>query len=198
MDMDRHRKDAKALQRAYGRGEPDATARAARVLGERAERRFRLSDAQHVVAVELGFGSWPRLLAAARARIPPDDPGPPPVAHVEPGRCYAPNDPVRLRIVTRRFTEVDDGGGAVARAGRPAGWLAVATRVAREFDVNLNRAGVLSLPVVACGPGRDAITGRVAEASVALFGELLELAEAGRPGPRRDSRSGRRGSGGVG
>ena len=197
MDMHRHRKDAKALHRAYGRSEPDARARAARVLGGRAERRFRLSDAQHVIAVELGFGSWPRLVAATRARIPPADDGPPRVDRVEPGPCYAPGDPVRLRMVTRRFTEVDDGGGAVARAGRPPGWLAVATRVARELDVNVNRAGVLSLPVVECGPGRDAITGRVAEASVALFGELLELAERGRAGPRPASRGSQRGSGGV-
>jgi hypothetical protein len=31
--------------------------------------------------------------------------------------------------------------------------------------------------VVPCGPGRDAIVARVAETSVILFGELLELDE---------------------
>jgi len=179
MEMDRHRKDAKALRRDVERGDPDATARALRVLGDRARERFRLSDAQHVVAVELGYPSWPRLRAASRGRIPAADPGPPPVELVEFGRTYVPGDPVRLRVVTRRFPEVDDGGGAVARAGRPPGWLPVATRVARELDVNVNRAGVLSLPVVPCGPGREAIVARVAEASVILFGELLELAEPG-------------------
>jgi hypothetical protein len=179
MDIDRHRKDAKALQRAHGRGDPDAARRAAQVLGDRAGRRFQLSDAQHVIAVELGYRSWPRLLAAARARIAPVDPGPPASEHVEAPRCYSPADPVRLRIVLRRFAEVDDGGGAVARAGHPAGWLTVATRVARDHDVNLNRAGVLSLPIVPCGPGRDAIVDRVAEASVALYGELLELPDPG-------------------
>jgi hypothetical protein len=179
MDMDRLRKDAKALHRGVQRGETEAERRAARVLGDRAARRFQLSDAQHVVAVELGFGSWPRLRAAARAQIRPDDAGPPPVELVEPGLLYVAGDPVRLRIVTRRFPEVDDGGGAVARSGRPPGWLAVATRVARERDVNVNRAGVLSLPIVPCGPGRETIMRRVAEASVVLFGELLEIAERG-------------------
>ncbi len=75
----------------------------------------------------------------------------------------------------RRFPYVDDRGGAVARAGRPAGWFAVASGLARDLDVNVNRAGVLSLPVVARGPGFDAIARRVAEASVLLYGELLEL-----------------------
>jgi hypothetical protein len=111
--------------------------------------------------------------------VPPSDPGPPPVELVEPGAAYAVDDPVRLRIVTRRWPEVDDGGGAVERAGRPDGWRTVTARVARARGVNVNRAGVLSLPVVPCGPGRDAIVGRVAEASVVLFGELLELEASG-------------------
>ena len=177
MEMERHRKDAKALHRDVQRGDPDATARAAHVLGARARQRFGLSDAQHVVASELGFASWPRLRAATRARIPSADAGPPPVELLETGRVYVAGDPVRLRVVTRRWPEVDDGGGAVERAGRPAGWHAVAARVARDGEVNLNRRGVLSLPVVPCGPGRDAIVARVAETSVILFGELLELDE---------------------
>ncbi len=88
---------------------------------------------------------------------------------------YLPGDPVDLRVVTRRFPCIDDRGAAVAKAGRPEGWLGVATALARDLDVNVNRAGVLSLPVVPRGPGFDEIARRVAEASVALYGELLEL-----------------------
>ena len=88
---------------------------------------------------------------------------------------YVAGDPVDLRVVVRRFPYVDDRGAAVAKAGRPAGWLDVATDLARELDVNVNRAGVLSLPVVPRGPGFDEIARRVAEASVALYGALLEL-----------------------
>ncbi len=175
MDLERHRKDAKALLRSVRGGEEEATARAARVLGERAAQRFRLADAQHVIAVELGFPSWPRLRRAATSAVPPADAGPAPVERVEGAACYVAGDPVRLRIVTRRWPEVDDGGGAVARAGRPPGWLEAATRVARDLEMNVNRSGVLSLPVVECGPGRDAILRRVGDASVVLFGELLDL-----------------------
>jgi len=175
MDLERYRKDAKALHRAVQRGEAGAARRAAQVLGARAADGFQFSDAQHVVAVELGYRSWPRLRAAARGRVPPADPGPPPVELIEPGATYATGDPVRLRIATRRWPEVDDGGGAVERAGRPEGWRTVTVRVAREHGVNVNRTGVLSLPVVPCGPGREAILRRVADASVVLFGVLLEL-----------------------
>jgi len=179
MDLERLRKDGKALLRAHRAGDADAEARARRVLGTRAEERFRLGDAQHVIAVELGFRSWPRLQAAARAAVPPAQVGAPPVERVETPTTYAPGDPVRLRIVTRRWPEVDDQGGAVTRAGRPPGWLAATARVARELEVNANRAGVLSLPVVPCGPGRAEIVRRVAAASAALYGELLELDQPG-------------------
>jgi hypothetical protein len=65
VDLERYRKDAKALVRAQGRGDAEASARARAVLGERAEQRFRLSDAQHVVAVEHGYRTWPELKRAA-------------------------------------------------------------------------------------------------------------------------------------
>src|SRR3954463_6656387 len=122
MDLHRLRKDAKALLRAHRAGAADAPARPRHALGGRAVERFRLGDAQHVIAVELGFRSWPRLQAAARATVPLPDAGSPPVERLEAPTSYAPGDPVRLRIVTRRWPEVDDEGGAVLRAGRPAGW----------------------------------------------------------------------------
>jgi hypothetical protein len=70
---------------------------------------------------------------------------------------------------------VTDDGAAVARAGRPAGWVEVADRLAGELDVNVSRQGVVSLPVVEVGPGEQAIAARIGDASQALYHELLEL-----------------------
>src|SRR5262249_37501913 len=63
VDLERYRKDAKALVRAHRAGEPEARTRARAVLGSR--ERFQLSDAQHVVAVEHGYRTWPELKRAA-------------------------------------------------------------------------------------------------------------------------------------
>jgi len=65
VELERYRKDAKALVRAYRHGDAEAQARAHAVLGGRAEQRFQLSDAQHVVAVEHGYRTWPDLKHAA-------------------------------------------------------------------------------------------------------------------------------------
>jgi hypothetical protein len=108
------------------------------------------------------------------------------------GLEYAPGDPVRVCVRHRdQAVTVTDEGGAVERAGRPAGWRAAAERVADERVVNITRQGVLTLPVVRVGPGEQAIVARVAEASQALYQDLLELAGCGR---FTASRSARRGS----
>ena len=73
MDLERYRKDAKALVRAARQGDADAIARARSILGSRADDRFQLSDAQHVVAVEHGYRSWPDLREAA-AKAPRERP----------------------------------------------------------------------------------------------------------------------------
>ncbi|MDX6485229.1 MAG: hypothetical protein QOF43_382 [Gaiellaceae bacterium] len=65
MDLERYKKDAKALVRAHRAGDAEAVTRAEAVLGERARQRFQLSDAQHVVAVEHGYRTWPELKGAA-------------------------------------------------------------------------------------------------------------------------------------
>ena len=70
MDLERYRKDAKALLRAFRVDDQQALARATTVLGAQAHRRFRLSDAQHVVAVEHGYRTWPELKRAAEAAQP--------------------------------------------------------------------------------------------------------------------------------
>jgi hypothetical protein len=94
----------------------------------------------------------------------------------ETGLQYRPDEPVLVRIVRREHRlSVTDDGAAIAMAGRVAGWRAVADRIARESDVNVSRQGVVSLPVVAVGPGLEAIVQRIADASLAFYQELLEL-----------------------
>jgi hypothetical protein len=56
-----------------------------------------------------------------------------------------------------------------------AGWLTIAGRLERDLDVNITRQGVVWLPVVALGPGEHALVKRIAEASLALYQDLLEL-----------------------
>jgi hypothetical protein len=92
------------------------------------------------------------------------------------GLEYAPGDPVRVCVRHRdQAVTASDDGGAIERAGRPAGWRAAADRVAGELVVNVTRWGVVTLPVVRVGPGEDAIVARIAEASRWLYQELLEL-----------------------
>ena len=92
---------------------------------------------------------------------------------------YRPLDPVRVRVTRRddRVTVTDDGA-AVARAGRPPGWHEVADRVSDEMVVNVSRSGAVSLPVVRVGPGEAEIVRRIAEASLALYQDLLEISDA--------------------
>jgi hypothetical protein len=71
-----------------------------------------------------------------------------------------------------------DDGRAVALAGRPAGWRALAVEVVeREHGLNLSRHGVVSVPATSRqGPEWIAsLPGRVAAASAALYSALLEL-----------------------
>ncbi len=89
---------------------------------------------------------------------------------------YAPGRPVRVHVLTHGGrTTVSDAGAAVAIAGAPPGWRPVAAALSREFDVNISRHGVVSLPVVPAGPGLEQIAERVAEASLALCQDLLDL-----------------------
>ncbi|MEM6561311.1 MAG: ankyrin repeat domain-containing protein, partial [Planctomycetota bacterium] len=53
------RKQAKQLLRGYQDGSPEAVTRVGRVFTEKP---VKLADAQHVVAVEYGFASWPKLI----------------------------------------------------------------------------------------------------------------------------------------
>jgi hypothetical protein len=70
VDLERYRKDAKKLVKAFHEREQGAVDRAESVLGARARTRFQLSDAQHVVAVEHGYRSWPELKRSVEAAEP--------------------------------------------------------------------------------------------------------------------------------
>jgi hypothetical protein len=95
---------------------------------------------------------------------------------VDTGLWYSPGDPVTVHITKRdRRLSVSDSGAAIDRAGRPPGWREVADRLARELVVNVTRQGVVWLPVVPVGPGREEIVRRIGEASLALYQDLLEL-----------------------
>ena len=50
LDLEHYRKQAKSLVRDHAAGEREARGRAAEMLGPRADDRFLLSDAQHVIA----------------------------------------------------------------------------------------------------------------------------------------------------
>lgn len=88
---------------------------------------------------------------------------------------YAPSQPVRVRVRRREHRyDVDDLGGAVAAAGTPDGWLSIAEAVVASDGLNVNRRGVVFVPAVE-GRDIDALVARVARASLALHGALLEL-----------------------
>jgi len=68
-------------------------------------------------------------------------------------------------------------GRAVEEAGRPAGRREAAARIEAEYIVNVSRSGVVFLPAT---DRREpewliALPARIAEASAAFYGELLEL-----------------------
>jgi ankyrin repeat protein len=95
---------------------------------------------------------------------------------VEADLRYGPADPVRVNVVHRaQRLSITDDCGAVERAGLPEGAQSVFDRIARSLDVNVQRTGEVWLPVVAAGPGEEAIAKRIADASLALYHELLEL-----------------------
>ena len=169
--MEYHRKQAKALVRAYRAGDRDALARAEAVLGDRAHARFLLSDAQYVVAREQGFRTWQELRAAHGSPtewVDGED------VLVATDLEYAPGEPVEVVVRKRgRRFDVSDSGRAVERAGRPAGWREVAEPIASdEYWINVNRRGVI---YVQTNESRlEHLVGRVAECSVAVYEGLLE------------------------
>jgi hypothetical protein len=69
-----YRKAAKQLHGAVAEHDPAALERAREVLGERVAERVLLADAQHVIAQEHGYRSWPDFQAIVRSRSEDDRP----------------------------------------------------------------------------------------------------------------------------
>ena len=93
------------------------------------------------------------------------------------GVDYVPGEPVEV-FARKRGPRWDfsDGGRAVRLATKPTGWLAAAERVVAKEGMNVNRAGVVFVPVFE-RPGRDlaALVLRLGDVSHAVHAELLEL-----------------------
>jgi hypothetical protein len=167
MNIEHCRKDAKALRRAVAEREPGALARAHMVLGQRASRRFLLSDAQHVIAVERGYSSWPELRRATERRE----------ETITDSRLrYRPGEPVLVRVLRRpgRVTVTDDAR-ALESAAVTVPWRELADRLERELGVNISGGGVVWLPVVRVGPGEAEIVRRIGHASLSFYQDLLDL-----------------------
>ena len=180
MNLEHHRKDAKRLLRAFNAGDREALARADEALDGRARSRFLLSDAQHVIAVEAGHRSWPELKRAVE-RTDTQRPASA-IRHArsetafDSGLEYGPGDPIPVRVLRREHRVlVTDGGAAIEKAGRSTRWREAAQRVNSEWDVNISHAGVISLPVVPVGASEECVVRRIAEASLGLYQELLDL-----------------------
>lgn len=176
LDLDQARRQAKELLRAASSGDARALERF------RSDRAPRLADAQAAVARELGYRSWPELVAGV-----PNDPrlgkrGP--IADLvdeirDMGRDYLPGSPVRVRVRVRGTNAyVDDLGGAVAAAGTPPGWLEAARRAAAELDWNVRRNGVVFMQAPR-GRAVEWIISRTAQVSVAVCDAILGLADEG-------------------
>jgi hypothetical protein len=176
--MEYQRKQAKALVRAFRAGDAQAVRRAHAVLGDRSHERFALSDAQHVIAREQGYRTWAELKQAAASPSVDGDvaatrwvDGEDVVLHTD--LTYGPHEPVHVTVRKRSWRfDVSDAGNAVAAAGSPPGWQAVAEAVVDEHALNVNRRGVV---FVQANEARVAsLVERVAECSVAVYEELLE------------------------
>jgi hypothetical protein len=89
---------------------------------------------------------------------------------------YGPREPVCVRVTRRDYRiSVTDEGAALAKAGRPDGWREIAERLGAAADVNISRSGAVCLPVVPVGPPEEVVVRRIAEASLDLYNELLDL-----------------------
>ena len=181
MDVNYYRKQAKSLVRGFRAGDPEVVERVERVLGERARRRFQLTDAQYLIAAENGHRSWVEF----RRTIEPSPLDPLEELRsvergevvIDSGLWYTEGEPVQV-FVRKRLHRYDlsDEAAAVRLAGKPPGWLDVAERVVTdEFWLNVNRRGVVFVPAVEGGMDRAWLTRRVAEASLAVYDALLEL-----------------------
>jgi hypothetical protein len=135
-ELERLRKDAKRLVRDHRAGDADAVGRAAAVLGDRAARRFSLTDAQYVVARERGRSSWAELrraLESPLAALMQQEVG---EVVVPSGLAYGDGEPVQIHVRKRLAVyDLSDRGRAVEKAGKPPGWYEVAELAVEPMNV---------------------------------------------------------------
>lgn len=192
LDREWYRKQAKTLVRAFAAGDAETVARVEATFGARARERFRLSDAQWLIAQELGHRSWAEFAHRVEAREP--EPAPVGIAasfvaaraswgerggvELDSGLRYGGGAPVLVHVSKRDARYVfSDRGAAIEAAGGASGWREAADRLVDELDVNISRRGVVFLPAVD-RRGIDwlsSLPARIAEASIAFYGALLEL-----------------------
>jgi hypothetical protein len=93
------------------------------------------------------------------------------------GLSYLPGHPVSIRVRKRdgRY-DITDGAVAVNLAGRPDGWLAIASDTAARTGMNVNRRGVVFVTGFAQRDLADLVM-RVAECSRLVYLSLLESAD---------------------
>ena len=70
---------------------------------------------------------------------------------------------------------IDDRGAAVAAAGMPRGWLAVARAVVAEHDLNVNRAGVVFVGARNDRADLPELALRISDTAAHVYEALLEL-----------------------
>ena len=93
------------------------------------------------------------------------------------GLVYREDEPVVVLLRKRGHRyDLQDDGRAAALAGKPMGWRERAVDLVEgEFFLNVSRDGVVFVPAVEGGVDIRWLAGRVAEASRALYQELLDL-----------------------
>ena len=126
MDLERYRKEAKALLKALPRGCGRGVGPGGGGARRPGARAFRLADAQHVVAVEHGYRTWPELDASAETAAPER-----PVARIglQPVSFYE----ERAKELAAGIAAGDEESLARARAYVPRGLDDPYVVVAREY-----------------------------------------------------------------
>jgi hypothetical protein len=94
-------------------------------------------------------------------------------------REWLAGQPMEIFIRRRGYwTELDDRGEAIRRAGRPEGWYEAADRIAAAEGMNVGRNGVIGVKYgERTGHDLDEITGRLADTAHAIYLMLLDLSE---------------------
>ena len=96
---------------------------------------------------------------------------------VDTGLRYGDGEPVRVSVRKRgNRIDIDDRGRGAEKAGKPPGWLELAREVVGRDSLNVNRAGVVFVGSFA-GRNYEPLVGRVADRSLAVYEELLDLVE---------------------